>query len=63
MYVFIYLVKKVHVGNDQEKVQTEEILTPKTEAEKTNKNKLTIRYLYLESQVSSHFPMGGHLVT
>ena len=38
--------KKVQVGNDQEKAQSESISTPKPEVGKT---KLTIRYLYLEN--------------
>ena len=38
--------KKVPVGKDQEKAQSEMIPTPKTEV---GKNKLTIRYLYHET--------------
>ena len=38
--------KKVQVGNDQEKRNQKEILTPKTEVGKT---KLTIRYVYQEN--------------
>ena len=38
--------KKVQVGNDQEKVQSERNSHSKTEVGKT---KLTIRYLYIEN--------------
>ena len=36
-----FFCKKIQVGNDQEKAQSEKIPTPKTEA---GKNKLIIRY-------------------
>ena len=36
------LIKNVHVGNDQEKVQSEKIPTPKTEAGKTLSHKTCI---------------------
>ena len=39
-------IKKAHVGNDQEKAQSERNSQPKTEVGKT---KLTIRYFYLEN--------------
>ena len=51
--------RKVQVGNDKESVQSERNTTPKTAV---GKNKLTIRYIYLEdivSQICSYFQVGG----
>ena len=47
LYVFIFLVKKVQVGNDQEKAQSEKDSHSKIRGWK--KIKLTIRYLYHEN--------------
>ena len=56
--------KKVQVGNYQENAQSGRNSHSKNRGQE--KNKLTIRYLYLEniivSQVSSYFPIGGHSV-
>ena len=57
------VIRKVQVGNDQEKAQSERNSHSKKRGGK--KTKLTIRYLYLEIIVSrvSYFPTGGHSLT
>ena len=47
---------KPKVGNDQEKVQSERLPTPKSEAEK---DRLTIRPLYLENIKITWFAKTG----
>ena len=47
MYVFIFFVKKVQVGKDQEKAQSAKDSHSKIRGGK--KTKLTIRYLYHEN--------------
>ena len=53
-FFFLHFTGKVQVGNDQEKVQSERNSHSKNRG---GKNKLTIRYLYLEN---ISFPKGGH---
>ena len=50
--------KKLQVGNDQEKVQSEKIPTPKTEAgkKKQTNNKILTPRKHFVSRISSYFP-------
>ena len=55
--------KKVHVGNDQEKVQSERNSRSKIDAGKNQiDNQELILREHIVSLVSSYFPIGGHSV-
>ena len=57
-------MKKVQVGNDQEKAQPEKDSHSKNRGGKKQTNNKVLRpCIHLVSRMSSYFPIGGHSVT
>ena len=57
-----FLYEKVHVGNDQEMVQSERSPHSKPGGGKRIDNHVLILREHIFSQVDSYFPIGGHSV-
>ena len=57
------MFKKVQVGKDQEKAQSEKDSHSKKAGKKQTNNKVLRPWIHLVSRMSSYFPIGGHSVT